>query len=181
VEVFPAFLLLQDRPVVLVGGGKVASSKLTALLAARAHVKVVAPEIRDELRRPGVTIVQRGFEPGDLDGAWFAVSAANASVNREVAKAAEERRIFLNAADDPGSASAYLGGVVRKGGVTVAISTGGGAPALAGLLREAFEAFIPDQIADWLETARELRRKAGVPMHERRPLLLKTLLERNPQ
>jgi uroporphyrin-III C-methyltransferase/precorrin-2 dehydrogenase/sirohydrochlorin ferrochelatase len=181
VEVFPAFLLLQDRLVVLVGGGRVAASKLASLLAAGARVKVVAPEIREEIAQRPVWLVRRRFEPRDLDGAWFVVSAASAEANREVAEAARERRLFLNAADDPSNATAYLGGVVRKGGVTLAISTGGGAPALAGLLREAFEALLPDQISDWLETARELRREARVAMHERRPLLLQTLLERNPQ
>lgn len=181
-EVFPAFLLLQDRPVVLVGGGKVAASKLAALLKAGARVTVIAPEIREEILDQPVWIRRRQFEPRDLDGAWFAVSAASAAVNAEVSRAAEERRIFLNAADDPATATAYLGGVVRKGGVTVAVSTGGGAPALAGLLREAIEALLPDEIGDWVATARDLRARAkALPMAARRPLLLQTLLERTPQ
>jgi len=108
------------------------------------------------------------------------VAAAPPAVNREVAIAAEARRIFVNAADDPDAASAYLGGVVRSGGVTFAISTGGRAPALAGLLREALESLVPPEIGDWMETAERLRarwRAECVPMDARRPLLLRALDE----
>ena len=178
---YPVFLHLRSRPVLLVGGGKVAASKLASLLEAGAQVTVVAPEIRDELLRPGVRYAPRAFVPSDLDGKWLAVAAAPPAVNRQVADAAEVRGIFVNAVDDTDSASAYLGGVVRKGGVTLAISTSGHAPALAGLLREALEAVIPDEVSDWIGTAAELRvrwRAERIPIEQRRPLLLRALQER---
>ena len=177
---FPAFLRLSGRAVLLVGGGKVAASKLQSLLEAGARVTVVAPQIGDALIKPAVRLLPRPFEPTDLDGQWLAVAAATPEVNREVARAAELRRIFVNAVDDVASASAYLGGVVRRGGVTVAISTGGRAPALAGLLREALEAVLPCEIGRWLTLAEALRlrqRQEGVPIAERRPLLLRALEE----
>jgi siroheme synthase-like protein len=96
-------------------------------------------------------------------------------VNRQVADAAESRHVFVNAVDDLASASAYLGGVVRKAGVTLAISTDGSAPALAGLLREGLEAVLPDDLEQWHDVARQARQDwklAGVPMEARRPLLL---------
>jgi uroporphyrin-III C-methyltransferase/precorrin-2 dehydrogenase/sirohydrochlorin ferrochelatase len=99
-------------------------------------------------------------------------------VNREVAAAAEERYVFVNAVDDPAPASAYTGGVFRRDGVTVAVSTEGRAPALAGLLREALEAVIPEDVATWVEEARRLRERQkaeGVPLARRRPLLLEAL------
>ena len=173
--VFPIFLRLTGKPVLLVGGGRVAASKLEGLLRAGAQVTVVAPEIRPELKREGVTILQREFEASDLDGAWFAVAAATSAANRQVAEAAVERRIFVNAVDDPASASAYAGGVFRRGSLTVAISTNGDAPALAGLLREGLEALVPDDIEAWLELSRgeaRLWRANGIPMEKRRPLLL---------
>lgn len=173
--VFPIFLRLAGKPVLLVGGGRVAASKLEGLLRAGAQVTVVAPEIRPELKREGVSIHQREFQASDLDGAWFAVAAATSAANRQVAEAAEERRIFVNAVDDPASASAYAGGVFRRGSLTVAISTNGDAPALAGLLREGLEALVPDDIGAWLELSRgesRLWRANGIPMEERRPLLL---------
>jgi uroporphyrin-III C-methyltransferase/precorrin-2 dehydrogenase/sirohydrochlorin ferrochelatase len=82
--------------------------------------------------------------------------------------------------DDPPNASVYLGGVVRRGGVTLAISTDGAAPALAGLLREALDTALPDtpDLEAWMARARELRpgwRADGVPMAERRPHLLRAL------
>ena len=143
---FPAFLHLRSRRVVVVGGGPVAASKLEALLAAGAEVTVVAPEVRPGDRAAGVTIVRRAFEDADLDGAWWVVAAAPREVNRQVLAAADARRVFVNAVDDPEHATAYLGGVVRRDGVTVAISTNGRAPALAGLLREALDAWLPGDL-----------------------------------
>ena len=177
---YPAFLKLKGRRVLLVGGGKVAAGKLEALLAAGARVTVVAPEIRAELQRPGVALVRRPFEPSDVDGAWWVVAAAPPEVNRAVLDAAELHRVFVNAVDDPPNATAYLGGVVRRSDLTVAFSTGGRAPALAGLLREAFDAWLPQDLEAWLNAADRARqewRRSGTPMEQRRPLLLETLNE----
>ena len=175
---FPSFLKLRGRSVLLVGGGAVAVAKHASLVTAGARVTVVAPAIDERLRQPGTTLVERGFEPADLDGAWFVVAAATPEVNQRVAAAAEERHLFVNAVDDVSAASAYAGGVVRRGPITVAVSTGGGAPALAGLLREALDAVLPADLERWLTTARALRpewRAGGVPMEARRPLLLEAL------
>lgn len=176
--VFPIFLRLAGRPVLLVGGGRVATTKLEGLLRGGARVTVVAPQIRSDLEREGVVLLKREFQASDLDGTWFAVAAATHAVNRQVADAAEERRIFVNAVDDPASASAYAGGVFRRGSMTVAISTNGDAPALAGLVREGLQALVPEEIETWLELSREqarLWRESGIPMEKRRPLLLEAL------
>jgi uroporphyrin-III C-methyltransferase / precorrin-2 dehydrogenase / sirohydrochlorin ferrochelatase len=176
--VFPAFLKLEGRRVVVVGGGPVAASKIDGLLAAGAVVTVVAPSIRPEIARPGVTLINRAFERTDLDEAWWVVAAAPPEVNREVLAAAESRHVFVNAVDDPPNATAYLGGVVRRSGVTIAFSTDGRAPALAGLLREAFDAWLPADLDQWLavsDEARRVWREEGVPMERRRPQLLEAL------
>jgi uroporphyrin-III C-methyltransferase / precorrin-2 dehydrogenase / sirohydrochlorin ferrochelatase len=176
--VYPVFLRLAGRKVVVVGGGPVAASKLDGLLAAGAQVTVVAPDIGPELDRPGVRLVRKAFEPTDLDGAWWVVAAAPAEVNQDVLAAADARHLWVNAVDDPPNATAYLGGVVRRSDVTVAISTGGRAPALAGLLREAIDAWLPGDLDAWLEAADEARRgwkRDGVPTEQRRPMLLETL------
>ena len=176
---FPVFLKLEGRKVLLVGGGAVACAKLPDLIRAGALVTVVAPQVRSEITSfGGVIVVQRGFVPGDLDDVWFVVAAATTQVNRQVATAAEARRVFVNAVDDADRASAYMGGVFRRGGVTIAVSTEGRAPALAGLLREGLEALVPDDIEAWVVAAREIRqqqRTAGVPMADRRPLLLRSI------
>lgn len=174
---YPVFLKLDGLPVVVVGGGTVAAQKLDGLLAAGARVTVIAPEATAEVRRRA-TVIERAFRPADLDGARWVVAAATPAVNREVAAAAAARGLFVNAVDDPAAATAYLGAVIRRGEVEVAISTGGVAPALAGLLREALEAVLPHDLPSWIEIARRERaawKQRGVPMAERRPLLLRAL------
>ena len=178
---FPAFLKLDGRKVLIVGGGPVALSKVAALRQAGAELHVVAPAVCAGLASEELaSLERREFVPSDLDGAWLVVAAATPEVNRTVASEADRRRIFVNAVDDPPNASVYLGGVVRRGGATIAISTDGAAPALSGLLREALDAALPDaeHLGAWMERARELRHEwkaAQVPMASRRPHLLEAL------
>jgi siroheme synthase-like protein len=174
----PVFLRFDDRRVVVVGGGIVAAAKVPALLAAGARVTVIAPSVSQDIDRARVEVIERAFEPSDLDGAWFVTAAATPAVNRQVRDAAEPRGLFVNAVDDPANATAYLGGTLARGGVTVAFSTAGQAPALAGLLREAFDELLPDDLDMWARRAHELRnrqRRDGVPMGARRPQLLDAL------
>jgi siroheme synthase-like protein len=174
------FLKLEGLPVVVVGGGEVAASKLDGLVSAGAKITVVAPQIHVAIRaRANVTIVQREFQTSDLDGARWVVAAATPAVNQTVSAAAEARGLFVNAVDDMSSASAYLGGVIRRGDVTLAISTGGRAPGLAGLLREGLERLLPD-LQGWVELAAQLRiehKRTKTPMADRRPLLLRALVD----
>jgi uroporphyrin-III C-methyltransferase / precorrin-2 dehydrogenase / sirohydrochlorin ferrochelatase len=177
-NLLPLFVNLSGRPVLLVGGGPVAGSKLRQLLDAGADVRVVAPEVDASIGSADVRVDRREFEPHDLDGVWLVIAAATPDVNREVAAAAGARRVFVNAVDDPSNASAFLGGVVRRDGVTVAISTGGDAPALAGLMREAIDEVLPRDLEGWLDESRCQRvrwRRDDVPMTDRRPLLLRAL------
>jgi uroporphyrin-III C-methyltransferase / precorrin-2 dehydrogenase / sirohydrochlorin ferrochelatase len=179
VPLFPVFLKLAGRRVLVVGGGNVAAGKLRALLDAGAEVMVVAPEILDSIATLPVTVRERPFMLSDLQGVSFVVAAAPSSVNRDVAHAADARGIFVNAVDDVESASAYAPAIVRRAGVTIAISTDGAAPALAGLLREAVDAVLPKDLDAWMTRAREARQEwiaRGVPMNDRRPLLLEALV-----
>jgi uroporphyrin-III C-methyltransferase/precorrin-2 dehydrogenase/sirohydrochlorin ferrochelatase len=179
-QLFPAFLDLVGRRVLVVGAGPVAASKVPRLLEAGAHVVVVAPDIVDELIDSPIEIHRRPFEPGDLDGAWYVVSAAPPAVNRRVLQEAATRGIFVNAVDDPRHATAFAGSGFRRGPVTVAMSTGGDAPALARLLREALERIVGPDVEDWTAVAARLRvdwRRARVPMERRRDLLLATFAE----
>ena len=177
-HLYPVFLRLAGLPVVVIGGGTVAASKLDGLLEAGALVTVVAPQICDAIRARDVTIIERAFRPAHLAGARWVVAAATPEVNREVAAAAAARGLFVNAVDDTAAATAYLGGVVRRGDVEIAISTGGLAPAIAGLLREALDAVLPHDLDRWMDIAKQARaewKAARVPITERRPLLLRAL------
>lgn len=133
-----------------------------------------------EVPRGRILLVERGFLSPDLDGARWVVAAAPPDVNQQVAAAATARGLFVNAVDDTSAASAYLGGVVRRGEIEIAISTGGAAPALAGLLREAIDALIPDDVSRWIDVAKQARidwKRERVPMSDRRPRLLRALVE----
>jgi uroporphyrin-III C-methyltransferase/precorrin-2 dehydrogenase/sirohydrochlorin ferrochelatase len=177
-DLYPVFLKLGGRRVVVVGGGQMAVAKVQGLLPTGARITVVAPLVRPEIAEAGVDVVRREFTPADLDDAFLVVAAATPEVNRQVSRAGNERRVFVNAVDQPDVCSAFAAGVVRRGGVTLAVSTAGLAPALAGLLREALEAVLPEELDAWVRTAHTLRqrqRAEGVPMAERRPGLLHAL------
>jgi siroheme synthase-like protein len=172
--VYPVFLRLDGEPVLVVGAGAVAAGKLDGLLAAGARITIVSPAIAPACRRPSVSIVERAVVESDLDGVRFVIAAATPEVNRGVAAWARARNLFVNAVDDADTATAYLGGVVRRGGVTVSVSTGGAAPALAALLRESLDALLPEDLDTWLAEAaarREAWRAAGVDLAARRELL----------
>jgi uroporphyrin-III C-methyltransferase / precorrin-2 dehydrogenase / sirohydrochlorin ferrochelatase len=174
----PLFVKLAGRDVVVVGGGAMAAVRVRQLADVGARITVVAPDVRDDAAAGAAAVLRRAFRPEDLDGAWLAVAAATPAVNREVAAAAEARRILVNAVDDPEAATAYTAGVVRRGDATVAISTGGRAPALAGLLREALDAVLPRDLGTWVEAAERERagwKRERVPLATRRPLLLRKL------
>jgi uroporphyrin-III C-methyltransferase/precorrin-2 dehydrogenase/sirohydrochlorin ferrochelatase len=198
-NLLPLFLDLTGRRVLLVGGGPVAAGKLNQLLTAGARVRIVSPLVVADIERavrhragddadrsdPGdgavVALERRPFRTDDLDDAWLVVAAATPAVNREVAIAAEARRIFVNAVDDPANASAYLSGVVRRDDVIIAISTGGDAPALTALVREGLDAVLPRDLGGWVAAARQERqrwRRDRVPMEARKPLLLHALNRR---
>jgi siroheme synthase-like protein len=132
----PLMADLAGRRVVVVGAGPVAAAKLRAL--ADADVVVVAPDAVAQIRAAAqvgsLTWESRRFHPDDLDGAWLVVAAtADASVNTEVAAAAEQRHLWCVRVDGGGSAGFM--GTVRRGPLTLAVSTGGSSPALARHLR----------------------------------------------
>ncbi len=179
-SLFPVALKLEGRLVLVVGSGQVAETKAKSLLEAGARIRLVAPDAGFEWTHPGLELRRRRFRPQDLDGCWLVVSAATPEVHREVAEHAQRDRTFVIAVDDPGNGTAHGAAVLRRGGLTLGISTDGAAPALSGLMREALEALIPMELDEWLRTARRQRkrwRREGVPMAERRPLLLRALNE----
>ena len=175
---FPAFLRLTGKRVLVVGAGPVAASKLKALIDAEADITVVAPIVHADIEAEAVTIHRRPFEVSDLDGVWYVVAAAPPEVNRAVSAAAAARHLFVNAVDDPPNASVYLGAIVKREDVILAISTSGRAPALAGLLREGLDRLLPADLDTWLRVADDerVRWKANaIPMEARRPELLRAL------
>ena len=114
-SLYPLFLKLAGRAVLVVGGGPVALGKVRALLEAGAVITLVSPQVEAELealeKKGNISITRRSFEQSDVEGSWLVVAAATPAVNRSVAAAAESARLFVNAVDDPSAATAYGGGV----------------------------------------------------------------------
>jgi uroporphyrin-III C-methyltransferase/precorrin-2 dehydrogenase/sirohydrochlorin ferrochelatase len=170
---YPLFLKVRGRAVLVVGAGPAAERKVASLLESGALVRLVAPEATPELRRlAGEGRLEwraRPFEPADADGAWLIVAATgDVAVQASVAQTGEARATFVLAIDDPRHASAYGGAIVRRPPFVVAISSSGATPALSRLVREIIEAALPGD--DWIARARELRARwkaEGTPMAER--------------
>lgn len=140
---YPVNLVLDGRPCLVVGGGPVAARKVEGLLACHADVTVIAPVIAPEIRAhgAGVTIVERPYAPGDTAGFRLVIAATDdPAVNQAVHDDAEAAGIWVNAADDPDRCTFTLPSVVRRGALTVAVSTQGHSPALATWLRGRLEA-----------------------------------------
>lgn len=184
-RLFPLFVDLRGRAVVVVGGGAIAARKIERLLAAGARVRVVAPDLH-----PGVSAfvdakrvahrVER-FRPALLDGAWLAIAATDDDVvNRAVAHAASERRILVNVVDDAQLSSIQLPAVVERGDVQVAISSGGGAPMLARRLRERLESLLDESLGTLAEllSRHRPRIRASIPETGARRRWFDALLDR---
>jgi len=184
-SLFPVFLKLAGRRVVVVGAGPVAERKVDALLESGALVRLVAPEATADLRRLAregrVEWTARCFDERDVEGVWMVVSASgDPETQRRVTSAAEARRVFVLAVDDPANASAYSGAVVRRPPFLVAISSSGATPALTRLVREIVEQVLPGPM--WVEHARTLRQRwiaDGTPMGERFGVLVRELTDRS--
>ena len=138
---YPVNLLVGGRSCLVVGGGTVAARKVEGLLACDAQVHLVAPEVDDEIRGwPQVTVEQRCYRQGDVDGRWLVISATDSTeVNRSVYLDCEAAGVWVCGADDPENCSFTLPSIVRRGTLVVTVSTGGRSPAMARWLRERLE------------------------------------------
>ncbi|HEY4009437.1 MAG TPA: bifunctional precorrin-2 dehydrogenase/sirohydrochlorin ferrochelatase [Acidobacteriaceae bacterium] len=179
------FLKLTARRCVVVGAGAIAEGKIESLLAAEAHVTVIAPDAlpRVEQWAEGGEIAweQRAYREGDLEGAFLAVAAtATPEVNRAVFREATERGVLVNAVDDPPFCDFYFPSVVRRGELQIAISTAGESPALAQRLRKEINTALPLDTGEWLMELGRLRREvtAVEPIGEPRKQLLHELAQR---
>lgn len=149
---YPSGLRLAGRRVVVVGGGHVAQRRVPALLAAGADVLVVSPRVTPAIEglvgSGEVAWRERGFEPADLDGAWYAIAATDVrEVNEQVTLAAEERRVFCVRSDDATRASAWTPAVGRHAGVTVAV-LGNRQPQRSAAVRDEIVSALRDGVID---------------------------------
>jgi precorrin-2 dehydrogenase/sirohydrochlorin ferrochelatase len=155
----PVMLDLTGRLVVVVGAGAVGMRKSAAALAAGAAVKVIDPILPDPIAdTPGSPIhVPEAYHPQHLDGARLVFACATPEVNARVVADARSRGLWVNSATDPAAGDFALPSVVRVGDLTLAVSTGGAAPALARRLREKLEAEFDATFAEWVRVLAEVR------------------------
>lgn len=157
---YPLFLDLTGQPVVVVGGGQVATRKVRTLLRAGAVVTVVSPALAPALRRTKrITWVRRAYRVGDLRGARVVIAATdNLQVNERVCRDALRRRLLVNCIAPPAAGNFIVPSLVRRGGITLAISTGGASPAFAKQLRRDLEQFLGDAYPAQLKAMSAARR-----------------------
>ena len=180
---FPLFLDLSGRLVVVVGGGTVAARKIQPLLDAGAKVRVGALSLADDVaqwaREGRIEFLQGPFDETWLDDAWLVVAATDDDdVNHQVAAAATQRRIWVNVVDDAKLSAFHVPARIERGPLQIAISSGGGAPMLARHLRERLETEIDDSfgpLAEMLSAAR-IRIRARYPRPAERRAFFDELL-----
>jgi len=162
---FPIFLRTERLHVLLVGGGHVALEKLGVLLRQQpaSRVTVLAVVVSAAVRalakaHPHVTLVERPYEEGDLDGKHIAITAVDdRAVSERVHADARARYVPVNVADTPDLCDFYLGAIARKGHLKIAVSTNGRSPTIAKRLRDVLEEELPDELDEVMEKLRVLR------------------------
>lgn len=175
-DYLPIFCRLDNKPVLLVGGGEVAQRKARLLLDAGAQLTVVAPELDPELAElaanGSIEWLAGEFAPAQLTGKWLVVAATDRrEVNALVYQSANQARIFANLVDDPTRSSFIMPSIIDRSPLMVAISSGGKAPVLARLLREKLEALLPQHlgaVAAFAGSLRERVKARFASMGERR-------------
>lgn len=176
---FPFFVELAGASGLVAGGGKVALRKVEKLLPYGPRLTVIAPRIDEKiLAMPGVVCLRRAFEPADLEGKDFAVAAAgDREVNHRIARLCRERKIPVNVVDDKEASSFLFPSLIKRGELSVGISTGGSSPSAAIYLKERFAEAVPKnlpEILDFLAGERANIRQA-VSCGGRREALMKEL------
>ncbi len=161
---FPINLDIRGKPIVVVGGGAVASRKCLALLAAGARVTVISPtlakSLKESVKNGEVTYLARNYARGDLSGAFLVFAATNSrAVNGAVADEAKENGILVDIADAPDQGNFISPAVLTRGDLQIAVSTGGKSPALAARLRRELEGCYGPEFAELIKILGRVREK----------------------
>lgn len=181
---YPVYIQLREQPCVVVGGGKIVEGKVAGLLAVQAKVTVIAPDLTPHLdefvQEKQITYLARSYQPGDLTGAFMVICATDqAEVNHQVWQEATANRQLVNVVDDTPRCNFIAPSILRKGDLTIAISTSGKAPALAVRLKERFQRELGPEYERFLELAGELREPLArhIPDFETRKALWYELMD----
>lgn len=182
--VFPLFVDLRGKTCIVVGGGEVASRKVEILLRFEANLSIIAPEVSSlimELGNQGkINILRKEYSEQDIDGAFLVVAATSSpEVNESIFKDAKKRNIPLNIVDDPEKCTFIFPSVIKRGDLTIGISTSGTYPALSKKIRKITEEVFTEEYSEILSLLADFRfrvRKSHLS-HCQREKLLKQVLD----
>ncbi len=174
---YPVFLNLEGKKCIVIGGGKVAERKVFALLNADASVTVVSPELTERLaglKRAGqIEHTQRRYQDGDLKGAFIVIAATyDMDVNRKVS--GDAGNIPVNVVDVPALCTFTVPSVIKRGKLTIAVSTSGASPALSRSIREELEDLYTEEVGGLLQHLARIRRtltESEIPLEKRADIL----------
>lgn len=166
-KLFPVFLKLEQMRLLIVGGGYVGLEKLTAVVhnSPATHIKLIAISISEEIKilaeqYPNLHLIEREYHIQDLDETDIVIVAVNErSVSELIRVDAKAKGKLVNVADKPDLCDFYLGSVVKRGNLKIAISTNGKSPTIAKRLKEVFADALPDEVDDLLDNMQALRGK----------------------
>lgn len=189
-DLYPVFLKLDELELLLVGAGNVGLEKLVSLLSnsPKAKITVVAPIVKEEVKQllqdhPLCNLIQRSFEETDLENKDLVILATDdKELHKQIKQLANEKGILINVADTPELCDFYLGSIVQKGNLKIAISTNGKSPTIAKRIKEVLDETIPGEIDNLLSNMQSIRNKMSVDFAEkvkRLNELTKTLTEKN--
>ncbi|AEF94401.1 siroheme synthase [Desulfotomaculum nigrificans CO-1-SRB] len=163
-NLYPIYLNLEGQLCLVVGGGKVAERKIGSLLECGARVRLVSPQVTDQIKKWAdlgqIELLQREYRPSDLTGSFLVFATTdNAEVNCQVARDCGERHLPVNVADNPTHCSFFVPSVIRRGKLSIAISTGGSSPKLAAKIRRQLESQFGPEYAEFLDLLSDVRRQ----------------------
>ncbi|MCV9388247.1 precorrin-2 dehydrogenase/sirohydrochlorin ferrochelatase family protein [Reichenbachiella ulvae] len=164
---FPVFFKLEEMKLLIVGGGYVGEEKLGAVLknSPRTQIKMVATWFSEAVQDivkdyPNITLVEKAFEPSDLEGMNLVIIGIDdPEASSQIQAACRAQNVLVNVADKPALCDFYLGSVVKKGDLKIAISTNGKSPTLSKRMREMLTDVIPEKIDDILDQMAKVRDK----------------------
>jgi siroheme synthase-like protein len=174
-QLYPIFLKLDQLNTLVVGGGNVSLEKLQSLLlnSPEARITVVAPDIKDDIesliaKHPACEIIQRSFEESDLENKDLVILAAkNRRLHEWIKDIAREKGIIVNVADTPDLCDFYLGSIVQKGSLKIAISTNGLSPTIAKRIKEVINDMIPHEMENVLQNLSTIRQNMNGNFEEK--------------
>lgn len=176
---YPVFLDLQNKKAVVVGGGRVAERKVRLLIKAGADVKIISPSITSgltKLKEQGkLRHVGRNYRKGDLKEAFVVVASTSSPVTNT--KVAHDAQYLVNVVDPPSEGNFIVPSSVKRGPLTLAISTEGASPAVSKAVRKEIEAYYDREFARYLRFVEDVRKQAigKIPDREKREKFLKSL------